>query len=262
MRMLLALLFVVGNVAHADDLKVGAVRGGSVHRIDASSEAFDGFEAWGIQVRTTSKEPRELVIPITVPHDLAITRLTMRLSTDEDNPLVSEVIASGEALESYRQIVESWSDPALLEWVSTTERGHQLRLHVFPVSREVPAKIILVAKRGEAHVVTREHSLIARFEARKPILAKATNVRRLGDNFHAREPLTPESRWTTTGATRPQRALDRGFVEVVPDQHELRAPRVVAPRVAVTERRVDPRAFDEASTVVLTREMHETFRTD
>jgi hypothetical protein len=259
MRMFLAvaLVCVLGTVAHADDLKLGRVQGGTIRVV--ADEPVENLVGWTLHVATKAREMREVVIPIEVPRDISISHLEMRLSTDDD-PLVGELLAATEARETYRMIVENYSDPALLEWVASTETSHQLLLHVYPVTREVPAQVTLLGVRGEPQVVSRAQSLVARHPGHKPVLAKAKNPRSLGDAFHERVPVVPESRFAARPA-RPQRALDRGFVEVVSDQDQLRASRIARPRIAVREGRADPRAFDEASSI-LPREMHEAFRAD
>jgi hypothetical protein len=240
-------------------LTVGGVSGGSLERLE-TAETYEGT-VYTLVVSTTSRTPREVRLPLALPDGVAITRMTMMLD-GEDEPLVSEALAITEAREAFDEIVRWSRDPALLEHVVTVRGNEHSVLRVFPLVKGQNATITIVA--GESDNLTPETSLVARFGAKRPILASAKDPRSLGKGFHGRTqavPDVPNSRALLTGAARPQRAVNRAFVEIVADQDELRPPRRVVPRVAVRERRPDPRALDEASTI-LSRQMHEALRTN
>ena len=259
MRTLLVLLMLCG-VAHAGDLRFGKTTGGAIGRVKTA--AMERDRLWTIEVISASKDLTEVVIEISVPHELAITNLTMTSKWDSE-PLVGEEMFAGEAREHYEKIVERSHDPALLEHVASTATHETLRLRVFPIAKDQPATITLFGARGGTSLVTQQQSLIARTYAWKPTLAHVTNERSLGASFHERQQtLPPPSRLLAGGsarAARPQRAVNRSLVQIVADQDKLRAPRRVAPRIAVAEGGADAGALDEPSPLV-PREMYEAFR--
>lgn len=218
MRIALALVLLAG-VAHAD----------GVARLVTSSYDDRGVThyTWQIEVVSSSALEREVVVALEIPDTVAIDFMAMEANGER---LVSTVLPAIEAEQTYRRVVESSSDPALLEWLAPG----RLRLSVFPVSEAMPATITIEGHDGGESNVSVMRSLVAHQRGVRPILASATNPRSLGCDFRERVPLAPDWKLAPRPAG-PERALDRTLVEVVPDQHQLRTRRGAAPRLAIRQ---------------------------
>lgn len=85
---------------------------------------------------TKSQSPEEIIVPVTIPDDMVITGLTIRIGREER--LVARPLLPRYARRAYAEVVSELRDPALLE---ATDRG--IQLSVFPITRNTPARVTL-----------------------------------------------------------------------------------------------------------------------
>jgi hypothetical protein len=106
---------------------------------------------------TTSKEAREVSVPITVPVRFVVTGLSLSMTDAE--PMVGAVRAITEARQQYDDIVAQIKDPAIVERID----DRHVMVHVFPVSRNAAATITLELATYDPTVpyVSKESSLVA-----------------------------------------------------------------------------------------------------
>jgi hypothetical protein len=146
MRIVLLMLALTTTVAHADGkpeklrLGIGNFRG----KLDGMTLVFAADErggtraTWMLELSTWSTTATEVVIPLAVSRDIAVTALSM--SQGDEAPLHGEALEPRVARQLYRDIVEGRADPALLE-VVPSQGGDRLRLRVFPLTKQVPARV-------------------------------------------------------------------------------------------------------------------------
>jgi len=106
---------------------------------------------------TTSRDGREVSLPISLPAGLLATGLSVSIGGDE--PTAASVFTPGGARTIYDRVVAEIKDPALLEWTS----DGRVKLSVFPVRRDARATVtIALTTIDETGLhVDRETSLMA-----------------------------------------------------------------------------------------------------
>jgi hypothetical protein len=101
-------------------------------------ERFDDGHAT-LKVVLTTKEAtaQELVVPIAVPAGMVVTGLSIRIG--RDTPMIAQPLLASSARDVYDDVVAQLRDPALLE----ITRTGTMRLSVYPVTRDTPARVTI-----------------------------------------------------------------------------------------------------------------------
>jgi hypothetical protein len=157
---IVATILAVATTADASRAKpkpaVMVANGGTVtyHKL---SPVDDDHAKLRLVLATTSKDAREVSVPITLPDRFVVTGLS--LSMPGEDSVVARVRVTMAARATYDRVVEDIKDPALVEW--TDDRHVMLR--VFPVARGASATVTLelAAIRTTTSYVNEQRSLLA-----------------------------------------------------------------------------------------------------
>jgi Vault protein inter-alpha-trypsin domain len=155
---IVATILAVATTAAASRAKpeVMIAKGGTVtyHKL---SRFDDDHSNLRLVLVTTSKEPREVSVPITVPAHFVVTGLTLSIAGQD--PMLGELRATTEARQQYDDVVAQIKDPAIVERID----DHHVMVHVFPVSRDAAATIMLELTANDPSLpyVNKESSLVA-----------------------------------------------------------------------------------------------------
>ncbi len=143
-------------IAAALLLATAAAEASTLRRIE---QIDDDHATLSFVVTTKARDAQEIILPVRIPADMAVTGLTIQIGTEE--ALVAQPVLAASARKIYDDVVAQIRDPALLE---LTTRD-QLRLSVYPITRKTPARITLhltqVTKLDGLARVERGTSLVA-----------------------------------------------------------------------------------------------------
>jgi Vault protein inter-alpha-trypsin domain len=157
---IVATILAVATTANASRVKPKSdamvAKGGTVtyHKL---SPVDDDHAKLRLVLATTSKEAREVSVPITVPARFVVTGLSLSMTGEE--PMFGAVRATAEARQQYDDVVAQIKDPAIVERID----DHHVMLHVFPVSRDAAATITLELTAYDPSLlyVSKQSSLVA-----------------------------------------------------------------------------------------------------
>jgi len=154
------LLLLASTAAEASTARArpGVPTGGRLAH--AVVEAIDeGHATLTFVLTTTSREGREVIVPIDLPEGMTATGLTISMGRDAAESARTDMAGSARAY--YDRTVVQIKDPALLEWAA----DGRLRLSVFPVVRGTPARVTIeltaTDQAADLACVDRATSLIA-----------------------------------------------------------------------------------------------------
>ena len=157
---IVATILTIATTADASRVKpkpaAMVARGGTVtyHKL---SPVDDDHAKLRLVLATTSKEAREVSVPITVPARFVVTGLSLSMTGEE--PVIGAVRATTEARQQYDDVVAQIKDPAIVERID----DHHVMLRVFPVSRDAAATITLELTANDPNLtyVSKQSSLLA-----------------------------------------------------------------------------------------------------
>lgn len=157
---IVATILAVATTADASRVKpkpaAMVAQGGTVtyHKL---SPVDDDHAKLRLVLATTSKEVREVSVPITVPAHFVVTGLS--LSMPGVDPVIASVRVKADARERYDDVVAQIKDPAIVERID----DHHVMLRVFPVSRDAAATITLELTAYDPNLtyVSKQSSLLA-----------------------------------------------------------------------------------------------------
>lgn len=111
-------------------------------RLDRVSLSVRGSRATAVlTLSTTASTPKDTSLLVDVPAGAEVTYLGLRLAGTRR---IAQLANAASAHATYAEIVEDKIDPALLEWVESTETTDRLRLRVYPLVRGKTAEVELI----------------------------------------------------------------------------------------------------------------------
>ena len=118
---------------------------------------------------------RNIVLPIEVPRDVAVTGLKLQLGAGTS---IASFVWNEPARDGYDKIVDRERDPALLELQTSNATHHQMWLRVFPVTADTPARVTIELVAPRILPIPQAEHRIHKSKSARPMLGFGRQVGR------------------------------------------------------------------------------------